>query len=155
MGGHSLNIGAVRITERFLKSDPVTDAEFWNAENAIDQEIRTLLDWKNSQLARDLNFVAVAGTAVTLGMLQLGMPNFDRALLDGLEITRGDAHRFVEELKWRTIAERQQMVGMEKKRADVILGGALIYWRVMEVLNLTTSIVSTRGLRYGVLGLKP
>lgn len=156
-GGESLNIGAVRMTERFLKSNPVTDAEFWAAESAIDQELSRLKSWRRGLgPAEALNFVAVAGTAVTLAMLQEGLTAFDRARLDGLVLTRGDAHRWVEELKWRTVSERESMTGMEKKRADVILAGTLIYWRVMEVLDFPTSTISTRGLRYGVfqLGLK-
>jgi exopolyphosphatase/guanosine-5'-triphosphate,3'-diphosphate pyrophosphatase len=147
-GGKSLNMGAVRMTERYLKSDPVTDDEFWKCESAIDEALAELKPMIEST---GKNFVAVAGTAVTLGMLQLSLKEFDRQQLDGFEITRGDAHRLVEELKWRSVAERNQMLGMEPKRADVILAGALIFWRAMEVLGFKSVKVSTRGLRYGVL----
>lgn len=146
-GGKSLNIGAVRMTERFLKSDPVTDDEFWKCEAAIDE---ALLEMK-SRISSSHTFVAVAGTAVTLAMIQLGLKEFDRNKIDGFALSRGDAHRIVEELKWRSIEERQQMPGMEPKRADVILAGALIFWRAMEVLGFERVVVSTRGLRYGVL----
>jgi len=57
----------------------------------------------------------------------------------------------VEELKWRTLEERLSLPAMEPKRADVILAGALILWRAMEVLRFPEVRVSTRGLRYGVL----
>lgn len=148
-GGKSLNIGAVRMTERFLKSDPVSDQEFWKCEEAIDLELQTLKPMISSRK----NFVAVAGTAVTLAMIQLGISKFDRNEIDGFVLTRGDAHRIVEELKWRTIEERKSMPGMEPKRADVILAGALIFWRAMEVLGFQKVVISTRGLRYGVLKL--
>ncbi len=95
-------------------------------------------------------FVAVAGTAVTLAMMNLGQKKFQSGLIDQHVITVGDAHRWVEELKWRTIDERKQIPGMEPKRADVILAGALIFWRVMEELNFPQAMISTRGLRYGV-----
>ena len=146
-GGRSLNIGAVRMTERYLKSDPVTDEEFWKCESAIDealQEMKNKVDPSNS-------FVAVAGTAVTLAMLQLGLKDFDRKQIDGFELSRGDAHRIVEELKWRTVEERKSMIGMEPKRADVILAGSLIFWRALEVFGFEKVLISTRGLRYGVL----
>ncbi len=145
--GKSLNIGAVRMSERYLKSDPVTDEEFWKCESAIDeslQEMKSVINTSN-------DFVAVAGTAVTLAMLQLGITEFDRNKIDGFEMTRGDAHRLVEELKWRSIEERKIMPGMEPKRADVILAGALIFWRAMDVLGFEKVLISTRGLRYGVL----
>ena len=147
-GGKSLNIGAVRMTERYLNSDPVTDDEFWKCEAAIDEALSEL---KSTIDSEGKDFVAVAGTAVTLAMIQLATPDFDRAHIDGFEITRGDAHRIVEELKWRSVAERKAMVGMEPKRADVILAGALIFWRAMEVLGFKKATISTRGLRYGVL----
>jgi len=153
--GTSLGIGAVKITEKFLHSDPVTDDEFWAAEDAINRELSSLKGWRTelrTRISGEPVFVAVAGTAVTLGMIQLGMATYDRNQLDGFVITRGDAHRLVEELKWRRVEERKLMVGMEAKRADVILAGALIFWRAMEELDFPTARVSTRGLRFGVLG---
>ncbi|CAN5951491.1 unnamed protein product [Sphagnum jensenii] len=144
------------MTERYLKSDPSNDDEFWKCENAIDEALQAMKPWRQelqSKLGATPVLVAVAGTAVTLAMLQLGLTEFDRTQIDGLKITRGDAHRLVEELKWRTVAERQTMPGMEPKRADVILAGALIFWRVMETLDFREAMISTRGLRYGVFKL--
>jgi exopolyphosphatase/guanosine-5'-triphosphate,3'-diphosphate pyrophosphatase len=86
-------------------------------------------------------------------MLQAGMTEFQASEIDGFTLTRGDAHRLVEELKWRTVEERQALPGMEPKRADVILAGALIFWRAMEVLDFPVARISTRGLRYGVFSL--
>jgi exopolyphosphatase/guanosine-5'-triphosphate,3'-diphosphate pyrophosphatase len=158
--GKSLQIGAVRMTERFLKSDPVTDEEFWKCEDAIDHALEEMVPliqaWREKNSANQSSkqaqpqFVAVAGTAVTLAMLQLASPQYHQKEIDGFQISKGDAHRIVEELKWRSVAERKQMVGMEPKRADVILAGALIFWRVMEKFNFADATISTRGLRYGV-----
>ena len=152
-GGESLPIGAVKITEKFLHSDPVTDAEFWAAEDAIDREISKMTSWRKGLevVGGRPEFTAVAGTAVTLAMLQMGLTEFKSSDIDGFLVTRGDAHRLVEELKWRTVEERKAMPGMEPKRADVILAGALIFWRAMEVLDFPVARISTRGLRYGVL----
>lgn len=150
--GESLPIGAVKITEKFLHSDPVNDNEFWAAEDAIDRELLRMKSWRAGlESVGGLEFTAVAGTAVTLAMLQLGLSEYKSSEIDGFEITRGDAHRLVEDLKWRTIEERKAMPGMEPKRADVILAGALIFWRAMEVLDFPVARISTRGLRYGVL----
>ena len=151
--GTSLGIGAVKITERFFNSDPVTDSEFWKAEDAIHQELAPLKKWRLEldRMEGGPVFVAVAGTAVTLAMVQAGTPLYDRGMIDGYELSRGDVHRLVEEFKWRKIEERRLLPGMEPKRADVILAGALIFWRVMEELRFPKVIISTRGLRFGVL----
>ena len=154
ISGESIGIGAVKITENFLLRDPVTDSEFWNAEESINQSLTKLKVWSQgleSKMGKSPRFVAVAGTAVTLAMLQTGMTEFDASQIDGTLLSRGDVHRLVEELKWRSVQERKQMPGMDAKRADVILAGALIFWRVMEELGFPQVTISTRGLRYGVL----
>lgn len=148
--GLSLQMGSVRFTERYLKSNPVTDGEFWAACDGIDAALESARAWRES-IPRDTALVGVAGSVVTLAQLQLGLAIFDAAAIDGTELTRGDVHRLVEELKWRTVDERKTMPGMMPGRADVLLGGALILWRSMEMLGFPTLRVSTRGLRYGVI----
>jgi exopolyphosphatase/guanosine-5'-triphosphate,3'-diphosphate pyrophosphatase len=150
VAGISLDMGSVRFTERFLKSDPVTDEEFWGCQEHIDQMLESAIAWreKNSTV-RD--WVAVAGTATTLAAWHLELSKFDAARLDQCRLTRGDVHRMVEELKWRTVAERKAITGIEAGRADVLLAGALILWRSMELLSFREIRISTRGLRFGVL----
>lgn len=147
----SLDIGSVRFTERYLKSDPVSDQEFWACRDAFDQEISALRDSWRGKLPRDLSLVAVAGTATTLASWFLGLEKFDAARIDGIFLARGDLHRQVEELKMRSVEERQALVGLEAKRADVILAGAMILWRSCEILGFSGISVSSRGLRYGLV----
>ncbi len=148
--GVSLEMGSVRFTERFLKSDPVTDAEFWAARDAVDGALTGARAWR-AACPPNTELVGVAGTVVTLAQLQLGLPQFDSAAIDGVYLTRGDVHRLVEELKWRSVGERKTLLGMEPGRADVLLSGALILWRALETLGFPGLRVSTRGLRYGVI----
>lgn len=149
-GGQSVDIGAVRYTERFLKSDPVTDAEFWACQDAIDRELEVLKPWRKS-LRADTELVGVAGTVTSLAAWHLGLARFDATAINQVTLTRGDIHRLVEELKWRTIEERCRLPGLEPKRADVLLAGSMILWRAMELLDFPTCHVSARGLRYGAL----
>jgi exopolyphosphatase/guanosine-5'-triphosphate,3'-diphosphate pyrophosphatase len=149
-GGQSVDLGSVRFTERFLKSDPVKDIEFWACQDAIDEHLELLKPWRKG-LPAGTELVAVAGTATTLGAWYMEMPQFDSKALNTLVLTRGDIHRLVEELKWRTIEERCQLPGLEPKRADVLLAGAMILWRAMELLEFPHCRISTRGLRYGAL----
>lgn len=151
-GGKSLDIGSVRFTERYLKSDPVTDDEFWACQDAADLQISTMLKWRES-VAADAQLVAVAGTATTLAAWQLDLEKFDASAIDEVTLSRGDVHRMVEELKWRTVKERSEQPGIEAGRADVLLAGAIILWRAMELLQFKDCRVSTRGLRFGVLGI--
>jgi exopolyphosphatase/guanosine-5'-triphosphate,3'-diphosphate pyrophosphatase len=151
-GGVSIDLGSVRYTERFFKTDPVQDEQFWACEEDIDEAFLKQTAWRKS-LAKDVQLVAVAGTATTLAAYHMNMRTFDAEAIDQITLTRGDLHRMVEELKWRSIAERKELPGIEEGRADVILAGALILWRALEKLDFKEVRVSTRGLRYGVLGL--
>jgi exopolyphosphatase/guanosine-5'-triphosphate,3'-diphosphate pyrophosphatase len=149
-GGKSLDLGSVRFTERFLKSNPVTDSEFWACQDEVDRMLGGMKEWRRA-LPSGTSLVAVAGTATTLAAWHLELPSFDAHKIDELTLTRGDVHRMVEELKWRTVEERCQLPSMEPKRADVLLAGSLILWRAMEVLDFAETRVSTRGLRFGTL----
>lgn len=150
--GVSLQMGSVRFTERYLKSDPVTDEEFWACQDAIDAELAKALAWR-ATVPADAELIGVAGTIVSLAQWLREEEAFDAAKIDGTVLTRGDAHRMAEELKYRRIAERATLPGIEAKRADVILAGTLVLWRAMERLDFAQCRVSTRGLRYGVLAL--
>lgn len=150
--GMSFQMGSVRFTERFLKTNPVTDPEFWACRAEIDKILEGAKKWRES-IAPDTQLVGVAGTVVNLASIHLGLKEFNPDILNVCELHRGDVHRIVEELKFRTHEERRVMPGLEPGREDVILAGALILWRTMEILNFPTVRVSTRGLRYGVLSL--
>ncbi len=148
--GGSVDLGSVRFTERYLKSNPVTDDEFWACQDEVDRMLEGLKPAR-AKLPADVALVAVAGTATTLAAWYLELPKFDAAKIDQVILTRGDVHRMVEELKWRTVEERMKLTGIEEGRADVLLAGALILWRAMELLDFPECRISTRGLRFGVL----
>lgn len=153
-GGLSVDMGSVRFTERYLKGDPVTDEEFWACQGAVDSAIQGsgLIQWRENA-GSGSRLCAVAGTATTLAAWFLELSRFDASRIDGLRLSRGDLHRQVEDLKWRTVSERQGLPGVEPGRADVLLAGALILWRCMELLDFSEVTISTRGLRYGVLSM--
>jgi exopolyphosphatase/guanosine-5'-triphosphate,3'-diphosphate pyrophosphatase len=62
-----------------------------------------------------------------------------------------EVERQVELYRARTIAERKQIAGLEPKRADVILAGALSIARIMNLFAVDEAIVSDQGIRYGLL----
>ncbi len=149
--GQSVDVGSVRFTERFLKSDPVKDDEFWTCQDAIDSALGPLAGAWREVLPADCQLVGVAGTCTTLAAWHAGLVQFDAQKIDQMTLTRGDVHRLVEELKWRTVKERLALPGVDPGRADVLLAGALILWRALELLSFPDVRVSTRGLRYGIL----
>jgi exopolyphosphatase/guanosine-5'-triphosphate,3'-diphosphate pyrophosphatase len=146
----SIDLGSVRFTERYLKSDPVIDEEFSICLNEIDSKLEELVDWRSS-IPSDMQMLAVAGTATTLASWHLKQREFNAAEVEKVQLTSGIVLRMVKDLKRMSVAERRDQVGIEPKRADVLLAGAMIMWRIMEKLNFQACNISSRGLRYGVL----
>ncbi|MCP4459353.1 MAG: hypothetical protein GY816_15230, partial [Cytophagales bacterium] len=146
----SIDLGSVRFTERYLKSDPVIDEEFRICLNEIDNTLEELADWRRS-IPTNMQMLAVAGTATTLASWHLEQETFNAAEVEKVQLSKENLQQMVEGLKAMTVAERRDQVGIEPKRADVLLAGAMIMWRTMEKLKLHTCSISSRGLRYGVL----
>ncbi len=147
----SIDLGSVRFTERYLKSDPVIDEEFNVCLSEIDKKLEVLKDWKYFISSGNMQMLAVAGTATTLASWRQRLRAFDAAEVEKVKLTNRDLLQMVKDLKSMTVAERRAQVGIEPKRADVLLAGAMIMWRTMEKLGFHTCNISTRGLRYGVL----
>jgi len=146
----SIDLGSVRFTERYLKSDPVIDEEFDICLNEIDNKLEELMDWR-STIPSGTQMLAVAGTATTLASWHLRLREFDAVKVENAQLTNEDLFRMVKDLKRMTVEERRNQVGIEPKRADVLLAGAMIMWRTMVMFDFHTCNISARGLRYGVL----
>ncbi len=157
--GKSIDIGSVRLTERFLKSNPVSPLEFSNCQQAIDCELENLHSWYETQLMTNPKgtprWIAVAGTATTLAFCvareRFGLEKFEAKKLEGMLLKKLEVEQFAYQLKSQTIEERTQFFHLDPLRADVILAGVLIFLRILEKFKIPHCHVSTRGLRYGVL----
>ena len=79
------------------------------------------------------------------------LEKFERERLDGAVLNLLEVHPLVERLWGMDLEARKGIVGLPKKRADVILTGGVIYEQLMEALGFETVRVSTRGLRFGGL----
>jgi exopolyphosphatase / guanosine-5'-triphosphate,3'-diphosphate pyrophosphatase len=145
-GRVSVDIGAVRLTERILRDDPPTPTQLEECVRAIDEGLKPLaaLDVSGSTL------IGVAGTATSLALLHQGRREFDLAAISGYRLPL----QAVEELSTRLMAMPSAEIGLLSAvlagRADIITAGALILRMVMEKLGNTELLVSERGVRYGL-----
>lgn len=146
----SLDLGAVRLTERFLLSDPVREEECARLTTAIDRELQPLLvDWGVGGGFHAI--VGIAGTFTTLAAIAKGLRRYSHSEVHGSCLSRAEVARQVQLFKGKTIAERKEIPGLEAKRADVILAGALLIERVMALFRVDQVTVSDQGIRYGLL----
>jgi exopolyphosphatase/guanosine-5'-triphosphate,3'-diphosphate pyrophosphatase len=144
----SLNIGSVRLTERCVKHDPITDNEF----DLVKQEIKAHLDKVDKKWhARNHHFIGVAGTVTTLAAMYLKVEPYDSDIVDGSGLTLQHIVKIIEELRVKSIDERRVIPGLKPERADVILAGAIILLESMKYFASEKVIVSDRGLRFGLI----
>jgi exopolyphosphatase/guanosine-5'-triphosphate,3'-diphosphate pyrophosphatase len=145
----SLDVGSVRLTERFLHSDPVRDDECDAMVQIIDAAIKNLFDrWDSCD---GLTLVGIAGTFTTLAAVEKQLTDYSHGEVHGSRLTFGAIVRQVQLYREKTIAERKKIAGLEPKRADVILAGAYLIERIMTFLRAEQVIVSDQGVRYGLL----
>ncbi|MCS7014222.1 MAG: Ppx/GppA phosphatase family protein [Chloroherpetonaceae bacterium] len=141
----SLDIGSVRITERFFRHLPPQPDELQSAKRFITEVLA-------SELAKFIEgremVVGVAGTIVTLGQLCKGLRHFSPEI-HGTVMQYADIHR-LQQLFAQTSTEEIIQMGVEQGRADVILAGTLILHQFMRLFGAKAITVSTQGLRYGV-----
>jgi len=142
---HSLSVGAVGLTETFLRSDPVTEEEF---SAMTDHIIRNLAD---VTLPRPTKAVGLGGTITTLSAVQEGREGFSSQEIHGTRLSRHEVDRQVVLYRARTVEERSYIAGLPGERADVILAGAAILVQALSILDLEEVTVSCHGLRYGLL----
>ena len=142
----SLQLGAVRLTERALPSDPPTKDELAAARRLADKALAAIPVPDTPP-----TLVGSGGTIANLAGMERGAPTFDPQALHGMSLTRTKIEARIAALAALPVADRRTIPGLEPDRADVILAGALIQARAMERLGADTVLTSLRGLRYGLL----
>jgi exopolyphosphatase/guanosine-5'-triphosphate,3'-diphosphate pyrophosphatase len=146
----SIDVGSVRLTERFLRSDPVSMEEFATMAEFIDGELDKLSrQWP--EVATASTWVGIAGTFTTLAAVEMKLARYSHSKVHGSRLTHHEVQRQVELFRSKTIAERKTIAGLEPKRADVILAGACLIDRMMLFFGARQLLVSDQGVRYGLL----
>jgi exopolyphosphatase/guanosine-5'-triphosphate,3'-diphosphate pyrophosphatase len=140
----SVPIGAVRMTERHLKSDPPTPAELAALEAEIDQRLAAL------NLPRGITVIGTAGTATTMAAVALALAPYDPDRVTGFRMSPAEVSELHARLARATVAERKAMAGMEAQRADVIAGGVAIYARIVATTGAPALVTCDRGIRWGL-----
>ncbi len=149
----STKVGAVRLTDKLITTDPVSEREFEQLRGYI----LGMLEWPLEDLRAHINpdhpprLVGTSGTIETLVELHLRKQGSSPNLLHGLEMSYGDLHDLIKQLRKLDCEERREMPGMSEKRADIIVAGAVILQAVMSELGLESISVCERALREGMV----
>jgi exopolyphosphatase/guanosine-5'-triphosphate,3'-diphosphate pyrophosphatase len=152
---HSFPLGTVRLMEKFPHDDPSTRGEFTKCrdwlKNFMHDEVRPQLEPALKNESGEIHLVGTGGTTSILARMENKLDRFDREKIERTVLSFDQIVAYRKNLWKLPLAERKEIIGLPKLRADVILTGVLIYEIVMEEFNFDELRVSTRGLRFAAV----
>jgi exopolyphosphatase/guanosine-5'-triphosphate,3'-diphosphate pyrophosphatase len=142
----SVNVGAVRYTDKYRLGSAVSPEQLQAALAAVAGDLGRL----DGRPSPD-TLVGMGGAVTNLAAVKHGLAQYDPNIIQGSTLERAEIQRQIELYRTKSADERRTIVGLQPKRADVILAGACIVRTVMDKLGKDTMSVSDRGLRHGLL----
>jgi exopolyphosphatase/guanosine-5'-triphosphate,3'-diphosphate pyrophosphatase len=142
----SVDVGAVRFTERYQLDRPVAPDTLREAMAAMSADL-SRLDGRSAPDA----LVAMGGVVTNMTAVAHRLATYDPAVVQGAVLHTAEIDRQIELYRSMDASARRSIVGLQPKREDVILAGACIVRTVMGKLGKDRLTVSDRGLRHGVL----
>jgi exopolyphosphatase/guanosine-5'-triphosphate,3'-diphosphate pyrophosphatase len=149
----SLQLGCVRLTERFLISDPPPEAELASARAAIARELdRAQREMPQlSELSSSRRLIGLAGTVSTLTALYLGVAEYDPERLHHARLPTTEIQALCAKLAELPARSRAGLVGMVAGREDVIVGGALVLGAVAMRYGFDEVVASEHDILDGII----
>ena len=139
----SVNIGSVRLYERFVKHDPPELAELRELDRAIDDALQ--------QVTFAGPLVALAGTATSVGLIAKNQSADEVSSLHLRTITDDEVRDVAQRLGAMRLADRRALKGLHPDRADVIVAGSAILARTLARASASSVLLSDSGVRMGLL----
>jgi exopolyphosphatase/guanosine-5'-triphosphate,3'-diphosphate pyrophosphatase len=147
----SLPLGCVRLTERFIHSDPPTDSE----TGGIAQTINRILKEKAAgAISSADNIIGAGGTITTAAAITLAMGQYDPDKIHGCRLSLSEITEITNRLASLSLEQRKRVRGLEEKRADIIVAGLLILEAIMKFYGQDKITVSDRGILVGAIKVK-
>lgn len=134
----SINIGAVRATEKFFSDNDYSEEKIEKCKAWIRKNLEILKTIKD----RDFKLIGVAGTATTQISVRDKMEIYDSSKVHMATLTLDELKENLSLFLSKNFEERKKIVGLEEKRADVIIAGTLILLTILEELNQEQIIIS-------------
>lgn len=142
----SMPLGSVRQAERYLESDPPTDAEWMSMRDEIRARVVEGLGGR-----RTTELVGVAGTVTQVAALELAMTDYDPDRVEGMHLPHALVASWSERLRRLPLARRRDLAGMVPERADTVVAGTAILAIAIEQSGAGGVIVSEYDSLWGML----
>lgn len=145
----SIPIGSVRLTERYLHSDPPLPEELTNAIGDVRDSIADALV-ENPIFTKANSWIGVAATFTTAAAVEIGLKDFDKNKLHGFVLTKEMAEDVFRTLATEDLENRKHNPGLESERAGVIVGGLCIIVALMRHFEIPQITISCTDLLDGL-----
>jgi len=135
---YSMNIGCVRMTEQFIHHDPPLTQEIHQLNQFIDQEItKAFIAMNLKKPFDDKRLVGIGGTATSVSTIAQQLEGYDSEKVHLSVISKSQLEGILEQLVSLPLEKRKAIVGLEEKRADIIIAGICILLKILERTEAT------------------
>lgn len=136
----SENVGALRMTEKFITTDPISDEEFNNMTKFIEDTISSTLEKLKSMHISKL--VGIGGAITSLSAINQQLEVYSMEKVHNSVVTKKELEKILQNLKNMTLNDKKTIKGLQPKRADIITAGVKILHIVMENLEFEEIMIS-------------
>ena len=136
----SENVGALRMTEKFITTDPISDEEFNNMTKFIEDTISSTLEKLKSMHISKL--VGIGGAITSLSAINQQLEIYSMENVHNSVVTKKELEKILQNLKNMTLNDKKTIKGLQPKRADIITAGVKILHIVMENLEFEEIMIS-------------
>ena len=145
---YSLPLGAVRVTEQFLRSDPLRPKHWRKLKKAIDRELKGAIGRPPFSTE---TMIGSGGTFTSLAHMAKWQREGRHGSVQGYTLTRAELVHLLGRLRETPLEGRRQIPGLSPDRADIIVAGAAVIARLAKRLGARQILVNERGIRDGIL----
>lgn len=140
-------LGALRISDRYIRSDPISNKDFKTLEQAA-ADAFAALDWFHD--TRGTTLAGIGGSIRTLVEMDMKARSYSLDRVHGYSMQRDSLEELIERMRGMTAKQREELPGLGRDRSDLILGGAMLLRQLMRQGDFEAITASGYGLREGL-----
>ncbi len=146
----SIDMGCVRLTEKYLEHDPPRPEELSNCLAEVEQHLDDVT--REVPGAGDAaRFVGLAGTVTNVAAVEIGLLEYDRDAIHQFVLTREAAEDVFRTLATESVEDRRFNPGLEPARADIIVGGCCVLVGIFRYFGFDECVVSESDILDGLI----
>lgn len=145
---YSLDLGAVVMTEQFIKNDPARPADVEKLQRHVRSQLKKQIDRSKVQLH---TLIGSGGTSTAIGAMAMNALGKSYASIHGYEVLRSEVVHMLAMLTRKDLGERRLVAGLNSDRADIIVAGIAVVEELMNFFGANQLLVNERGIREGLI----